>query len=53
MFGLSPDWIYSSAPEVIYGKAGDVAKECESFIFLGEVGQQILSFALNVALARW
>ena len=28
-----------SALQVIYGKAGDVAKECESLTFLGEVGQ--------------
>ena len=39
---LGIHWIYSSAPQVIYGKAGDVAKECESLTFLGEVGQQIL-----------
>ena len=25
------------APQVIYGKAGDVAKECEALTFLGEV----------------
>ena len=27
---------------MIYGKAGDVAKECESLTFLGEVGHQRL-----------
>ena len=29
----------SFASQVIYGKAGDVAKECEALTFLGEVVQ--------------
>ena len=38
------------ASQVIYGKAGDVAKECESLTFLGEVGPHNMILALHFAL---
>merc|ERR1719370_2135771 len=34
---LEQAWQMFDLAKVIYGKAGDVAKECESLTFLGEV----------------
>merc|ERR1719500_1132076 len=41
---LEQAWQMFDLAKVIYGKAGDVAKECESLTFLGEVSLENSNF---------
>merc|ERR1719330_77191 len=54
---LEQAWQMFDLAKVIYGKAGDVAKECEALTFLGEVSLENSNFEqavedLTVCLAK-